>query len=169
MATLYLVRHGTADPDEPGLPDEERLLTSPGEEEARLVGKFLGRRVGKPDAVFSSPIRRANKTAAIVAEVCGCPPPVVLEPLLPYADPHDLIPTIESVAQASTVNVLVGHQPHLGRTIGLLLGCDPARFEVVPATVVELDVIRVNPGDAALEARLRSFVTPGLLRLGLVE
>lgn len=71
--TLYLVRHGRT-----ALNAEGRLrghadppLDEVGEREARAVAEVLART--HPVQVYSSPLKRALRTAHVIGEVCGAP------------------------------------------------------------------------------------------------
>lgn len=80
--TFLLVRHGhTA---ENGIGTHVRMsgwtdvpLSDRGEAEASAIAAYLGRE-GRPEVIYSSPLRRARSTAAPIARSCGVK--VVLEP-----------------------------------------------------------------------------------------
>lgn len=72
MNQLYLLRHGLAVP--PGtadIADDDRPLTTKGEQRIRSVGRALRRLKVKVDRIATSPLPRALRTAEIVAEVIG--------------------------------------------------------------------------------------------------
>lgn len=69
--TLYLIRHGFYDTEDPRDADTGKGLTPFGEEQARLVGRRLAG-LGVPiDSLHASTMRRARETAAIVAQETG--------------------------------------------------------------------------------------------------
>jgi phosphohistidine phosphatase len=69
---LLIIRHAIAVPrGTPGIPDEERPLTPEGELKFRETAKGLAALVGRPDALLTSPWRRAKQTAAIAAAAWG--------------------------------------------------------------------------------------------------
>jgi phosphohistidine phosphatase len=111
MRRLVLLRHATAE-DGVGKPDFDRELTAAGREEARVMGRWLGRRAVQPDAVLSSPAPRALETALLACEVIGIARDhVKTDPAL-----YDCTPTtlLRRVAQAKgRVVLVVGHNPSL--------------------------------------------------------
>ena len=74
----------------------------------------------RPDLILTSPLRRAQETAAIAAEVLGCKHVVETRNLLPGASPEQIWKEIGSDYKVDKI-LLAGHQPHLGSLIGLLL------------------------------------------------
>ena len=69
MDDLYIMRHGIAvAPGTPGIPDDERPLTSKGEKRMRQVARGLRRLDLKLDRIATSPLPRAYRTAEILAE-----------------------------------------------------------------------------------------------------
>ncbi len=99
---LILVRHAKA---APGSPDASRPLTKSGREAAAMLGELLAER--RPDAVLTSPLRRALETAEAIASAAGVEP-VVDERLAPGAT---LAGVREAVAGRGETVVTVGHQP----------------------------------------------------------
>lgn len=66
--TLYLVRHGLYDEDDPRDENVGRGLTEAGRSQARMTGARLAA-LGIPfDTLWASPFTRARETAAIIAE-----------------------------------------------------------------------------------------------------
>lgn len=99
---LILVRHAKA---EPGEPDAARALTSSGRDAAAMLGEVLAER--RPDAIVSSPLRRALETAAAIATAAGLTVEID-ERLAPGATVEDLRAAL--AGRGETV-VAVGHQP----------------------------------------------------------
>jgi phosphohistidine phosphatase SixA len=102
---VILVRHAKADP---GRPDELRPLTPAGREAARLLGLLLAER--EPNAVVSSPLKRAVETAEALADAAGLEV-AVDERLAPGATVDDLR---AAVAGRGETVIAVGHQPDCG-------------------------------------------------------
>lgn len=71
--TLYLIRHGDYDSDDPRDPDTGKGLTPLGEEQARIVGQRLVNLGVTLDSLHTSTMRRARETAAIIAPAVGLP------------------------------------------------------------------------------------------------
>ena len=112
---LLIVRHAEA---APGRPDELRTITAAGREQARALGEQLREKGLRPDAVLSSPLLRAQETAAAL----GLGNPEVDERLAPGATPTD-VP--DAAAGRGELVVVVGHQPDCGRAAAALSGGGP--------------------------------------------
>src|SRR5258708_26259643 len=69
---LLIIRHAIAVPrGTPGIPDADRPLTPEGEKKFRQAARGLARIRKRPDALLTSPWRRALQTAEIAAHACG--------------------------------------------------------------------------------------------------
>jgi phosphohistidine phosphatase SixA len=112
---VILVRHAEA---APGKPDEQRPLTPAGREAARLLGELLAER--SPDAVVSSPHRRARETAAALAAAADLEA-TADERLAPGATADGLR---EAVAGLGETVIAVGHQPDCSEIVLDLTGED---------------------------------------------
>lgn len=117
---VYILRHGEAEDPEGGVADRDRRLTAKGKRDLRTVLEAARRAKVTPDLILTSPLRRAQETAALAAEILGCKRIVETRNLLPGANP-DLV-WREMGAQRDAKEVLLsGHQPHLGKLVGHLL------------------------------------------------
>ena len=127
---VYLCRHAQA---APGDPDDLRELTPTGVEQARALGEALAARSDPPALVLSSPLLRAQQTAAEIGRLTGAPVRVV-EALAPGA-------TAETLARALAGEVgpvaTVGHQPDCSEIALALVGRDPG-FPVAGMAELEL-------------------------------
>ncbi len=112
---LLMVRHAEA---APGSPDELRTITAAGREQARALGEQLRGEGLQPDAVLSSPLLRAQETAAAL----GLGNPEVDERLAPGATPTDVR---DAAVGRGELVVVVGHQPDCGRAAAALSGGGP--------------------------------------------
>lgn len=128
---IYLCRHAQA---APGGPDELRGLTPTGIEQARALGGVLADLADAPALVLSSPLLRAQQTAAEIGRATGAPVRID-EALAPGA-------TAEALAQALEGEqgpvATVGHQPDCSEIALALIGRDPG-FPV--AGMAELELI----------------------------
>ena len=114
---LVLVRHAEA---APGEPDDERRLTAEGREQARSLGRRLAADGVHPDALLTSPLRRARETARLLGDALGVDPEI--EPALaPGANATGLR---DAATGRGDVVVAVAHQPDCGQ-IAVELGADP--------------------------------------------
>ncbi|MHC4079084.1 MAG: phosphohistidine phosphatase SixA [Planctomycetota bacterium] len=121
----YLLRHGEAADLAPdgGFRDDQRELTGKGIKKLHLACKSYARLMVPPDRILHSPLARARQTAEILAGHTGFEGEMACnDGLTPSANPAatvdilqgELLDGVEAVA-------LVGHQPHLGDLLGLLL------------------------------------------------
>jgi phosphohistidine phosphatase len=111
---LLIVRHAEA---APGEPDELRRLTPEGREHARALGERLRSAGFAPDAIVTSPLRRARETAAALE----LGEPEVDERLAPGASPDDVR---DAASERGETVVVVGHQPDCGHAVLELAGVE---------------------------------------------
>jgi phosphohistidine phosphatase len=125
---VWLLRHAEAHDSSRSGRDEDRELTSKGLSRAEAVARGLASLEPSVDVVLTSPLIRARQTAEAAARALGTEPPRELAALAPGVAPRR---TAEELAAEKKWNsvLLVGHQPHLGSLIGLLVFGD-ARREV---------------------------------------
>jgi phosphohistidine phosphatase len=162
---IYILRHGrahSAPPAEPSGADpslsEEGLkgMEASAREMATLVPGF--------DIILTSPRKRADETARIVARLLNCTEAVIISPALsPGATPEDLLKEIARYSEMERL-LLVGHEPDLGRLASALLGEGGARVEFQRGALARIDVDdAAQPGTG----RLLWYLTPeDLLRAG---
>jgi phosphohistidine phosphatase SixA len=125
---VFLVRHAEA---APGEPDSLRPLTEAGQAAAHALGELLAPH--NPDAVVSSPLRRARETATAIAAAAGLD-----------AEPHEgLAPGATAATLRDAVTgrgqtvVAVGHQPDCGNIVQELTG---RRRPFAPGAHAELEL-----------------------------
>ena len=151
---IYLVRHAIAENrDAERWPDDaERPLTKAGEESFREAARGLARIVPSVDVVLASPYVRAWRTAEILHEEAGWPPPVRCEELEAWRAPSD---ALEPLGEYKGSAALVGHEPYLSRLVSQLLTKDD--------DVVDIDLKK--GGVILVEDRvLRWYAAPKILR-----
>lgn len=121
----YLLRHGEAEDIGPhgARSDAERRLTTEGRERLRRAARTWRRLVGEVDRLYSSPLVRAKETADEFAEAVRYRGKrEELACLVPEADPEVVAQLILADATRGLGSVVfVGHEPHLGATLALLL------------------------------------------------
>jgi phosphohistidine phosphatase len=122
--TLWLLRHGDAEPEGAG-GDAARPLTERGEREARAAGEALARLGVQIDLAFTSPRVRARDTARLACAALGIEPHVH-EPLSGGFGARDADELLRASAPGAGL-LLVGHEPDLSQLIGALTG---ARIEM---------------------------------------
>lgn len=154
---LYLVRHGVAfDPDPAKWPDDnQRPLTPEGEEELRRAARGLAKVVTAAEVVLCSPLPRARRTAVILQEDAGWPPPRVHDPLA-GARPEDLLESLDDFSDAGSI-ALVGHEPTLGALVSLVIaGSRGAAVKMGTGSMAHVTVENLRPGAGRLVRLLQS-------------
>lgn len=140
---VYLHRHGQA--ESLSHSDAARSLTEVGSEHLRRGWSVWRRMVPCPDRVLCSPLRRARQTATILSEATGFAGDLDEEQALsPEAPPVAIIDRLTIAAAEGARSVaLVGHQPHLGDLLGLLLtGSDRHAVPLHVGMLVALEIER---------------------------
>ena len=130
MKTLYVVRHGVAVPfGTEGIADDERTLTEQGERKVRGIGRGLKRLRIKLNAITSSPLPRASRTAEILATELG------LSESLNFADALRADQSATQIREwlhgcVEEHLMIVGHNPSFSDLIGLLLGAGSSHLHL---------------------------------------
>jgi phosphohistidine phosphatase len=161
---LYLVRHAIAEPrDYTRWPDDSaRPLSRPGSESFRNAARGLRRLGVQVEGVLSSSYARAWRTAEILAEEAGWPPPELSAELEPPAAAQACA---ESLGRRNEHTLaLVGHEPNLSELASLLLTgeVDAAQVEFKKGGVT---CLRFQGAPAAGSGLLRWSAGPKMLRL----
>ncbi|MBX3464349.1 MAG: phosphohistidine phosphatase SixA [Planctomycetes bacterium] len=123
---IYLLRHGVAEDHAAG-GDAERALSEEGWKRLRRAAPAWHALLDTPDVVFTSPLRRAVETTTVFAEAVRFRGEFRVESALTPESPPTLAATLleaESLSGTRAVAV-VGHEPHLGYLLGLLLTGHP--------------------------------------------
>jgi len=124
---FYLVRHGKAEGSAPG-GDAARRLTAEGREAFTAAARALAGEV-RLRRILTSPLARAQETAALLAAATGAP--VKVEPRL--ASGASTGRAVLALGRKLGAGVaLVGHNPELAEAVALAGGLDA---EVPPGTV----------------------------------
>ena len=114
---LYLIQHGEAKSD---VEDPERPLTAKGAENIKKTARFFKQLSKEIDLIWHSGKKRAEQTAAILAETLGTGIHMeICAGLAPNDDISIIKEKIETAGQDSIA--LVGHLPHLSRLASELL------------------------------------------------
>lgn len=114
--TLFLLRHGIAEPERFDLADEARQLTEQGHRVLRECSAFYRALFQGPSEICSSPYLRARQTAEIVANLFpGEASYRVIDSLALGGDVDELLVDLRQLASEIDLPrlVLVGHQPDL--------------------------------------------------------
>jgi len=124
---IYLLRHGIAVDAGPGTSDAERALTEEGQKKLRRAAPAWRRLVETPAVLLVSPLRRARETAAVFAEAVRFTGEMRVEDALrPDAPPTLAANLLEGEALSGCTSIaVVGHEPHLGYLLGMLVTGHP--------------------------------------------
>ncbi len=155
---LYFLRHGEA-LDGAQYPDGERPLSNHGLQQAAAVGCFFREQGIRFDRVFCSPLLRARQTTEAVLQESGAIPVTTTDLLISSCDPHRIL--LELRTHHCEEVLLVGHEPHLGKTVSLLLGLeDRSRVEMKPCSLACVATASApNPGRGILRWLIPSNAT----------
>lgn len=117
---LYLVRHGIAEQGGE-VEDAQRTLSPKGRARMAAIARGLGTLKVRPNLILTSPLRRAQETAAILARGLDNVEMTELSQLAePGVHPADLGQLLAGYQGVDEVMV-VGHQPTLGKLASFLL------------------------------------------------
>jgi len=162
---LLIIRHAIAEDKvefaRTGRDDTERPLTREGKKQMRHVVNGMRRVVRTIDVLASSPLVRAEQTAAIVAEEYDEISIDTVPELSPESDPAAFARWLRTQREAKVVAV-VGHEPHLGMlTTWLMTGSRESHvtLEKGGACMLEIDE---RPG--ARSATLQWSLTPEVMK-----
>ena len=157
---LLIIRHAIAVPrGTPGIPDEDRPLTPEGEQKFREAAEGLAKLVDRPDALLTSPWRRARQTAAIAAAAWGRIEPEETAALASGSF-EEQAAVLDRYPRDATVAV-VGHEPWVSELLARLLGTrHDARLEFKKGGAALVDV----PGRLAGGGSLVFYLPPRVLR-----
>jgi len=115
------MRHGIAVPDSSDNPLDPPL-TQEGEQLIRQEARGLASLGLRIDAIAASPMRRAHRTAEIIAETLGLSGgPLAADSLSPGCSLASLV-TLGGFLEKAHGALLVGHHPDLGNIAGALMG-----------------------------------------------
>jgi phosphohistidine phosphatase len=157
---LYFLRHGKAEDRSEDLTDFSRRLTPEGAEEMERVARGLAKLVGGVDAILSSPLPRALKTAEIAGAGLGIDADkiVITEELASGAFELESLKRLLHGRADDERLLLVGHEPDFSSMVRYLTG---ARIEMKKAGVAFVETQHVVSGAGLL----RWLLTPRCLVL----
>lgn len=121
---LYILRHGKAEQIAQTGNDADRKLTKKGREDILAAGTWMAAQGIRFDLIATSPLVRAQETAAIVAGVLEFPAkPVIWDCLVPEGTPDTLCREISRFENTAAI-LLTGHEPLLSAFIGRIIAGD---------------------------------------------
>lgn len=121
MKKLYLVRHAKSSWSNPELADFDRPLNKRGKRDAPFMGEILKKNEVQPEIIFSSPAKRALKTAKKISGILGYPKNSIVEDENIYdASTYELLELINHIGEEYKSAMLFGHNPGLTSLSNLL-------------------------------------------------
>jgi len=157
---LLIVRHATAvDRGTAGYEDDERPLTEEGEAKFTVAARGLARILSVPDALLTSPLVRAHRTAEIAAAAWGGAA-LTVTPVLAGGSFAEIASLLSTYREQSLV-ALFGHEPDVSELLARVLGtshADRLAFKKGGAALVDV------PGRLESGGGLRWFLPPRVLR-----
>jgi phosphohistidine phosphatase len=119
---LYLLRHGKAESASQGEgSDDERPLTSRGKSEMREIASWIRSHGCVIDRIATSPLRRAQESATIIAEVYpDIDGPELWDELAPGVEFDRLLYRIRDLNSLQSL-LLIGHEPSMSACIGRII------------------------------------------------
>ncbi len=129
---IFFLRHASAGKKRSNpKQDEKRPLDKDGIEQCREVGRALAALDIQVDAIFSSPLKRATQTAALVANELGYEGNLKFDAALrPEASYEQFRTFLQKNSKLDSIMV-VGHNPNLSEFCSLLLskGIEPSAID----------------------------------------
>lgn len=117
---IWLLRHAVAEDVSSTGTDADRALTPEGLRRAERVARGLAALEPSIELVLSSPYRRARQTAEPAAQALGLGRSLrETRALEPGRDPREILEEVRAEEAAGVL--LVGHEPHLGVLLGILV------------------------------------------------
>ena len=151
---IWLLRHAVAEEVSSTGKDADRALTADGLRRAERVARGLAALEPSIDLVMTSPYRRARQTAEPVARALGCAKNLrEARALEPGRDPREILEEVRAEDAAGVL--LVGHEPHLGVLLGILVAEGRAALPLKKAAVAW---VALEEGSGTLKALLPARV-----------
>ncbi len=155
---IYLLRHGEA-ADATRFEDSERPLSEFGRRQAKAVGSYLAGLQAGIQKIYCSPLLRARQTVEAIRQEFDHVPLQITELLLSSGDPREVFRELGKHPLQRVL--LVGHEPHLSRSVSYLLWGDfRSRVEMKPCSLACVSTPDpLEEGGAVLLSLVSSYQT----------
>lgn len=138
MKRLFIVRHAKSSWDFPELDDYERPLSKRGKKNAPEMGQRLALRQIMPEAMITSPAKRATDTAKFIAtEISFSVKKIKSESLFYHASNNNMISLLQDVSNNIETLMIFGHNPGLTDLANFLSGADI--YNIPTCGIVEIE------------------------------
>lgn len=125
MKQILLMRHAKSSWEDSGLKDFDRPLANRGLHDAPMMGEFIRKAGVKPGMVISSTAERARQTTELSADTARLGEgKITWNEQLYYGGVNDYIKAIQGASDDSERIMLVGHNPLMETTAGILAGAE---------------------------------------------
>lgn len=158
MKEILLMRHAKSSWESPGLKDFDRPLAKRGLEDAPRMGKFLLETGYKPGLVISSPAKRAKETTKLSMKAAQLDESFIQwNDAFYYGSSGDYLRALKSVSDDIERVLLVGHNPLMELTAGLLTTGEASTVSRMPTAALiclESHISRwesVSPGSCQIK------------------
>ena len=145
---LYLLRHADAETVAPT--DDERFLSEKGMMQAQRVARFCEAHEIRPAVVFTSPLRRAHQTGAVIADKVGVELRTV-HWLKSGAAPESMVRALAEHRNLES-SMIVGHEPDFSQFAAFMVGAAHSEnIRIRKATLALIAVMDFRGGGGRLE------------------
>jgi phosphohistidine phosphatase len=152
---VWLLRHAAAEDRAASGRDADRALTPEGLRRAEAVARGLATLESGIARVATSPYRRARQTAQAAASALGISGEIAQSHALePERDPEEIL--LEITREEGDI-LLVGHQPHLGALLGMLIAGRGAEISMKKASIARVTI------EGRWSGTLRAYLPPRIL------
>ncbi len=156
---VYLLRHGIAEDEHPGISDADRALTPEGRKRLRHVLNAASGAGLKMDLILSSPLKRAWQTAELARTVLKTEGDIVRSrALMPDVDPAEAWSEVRAHKSLEAL-LLVGHNPLFSYLASYFLGAESLEVEFKKGAMMRIDFERFT---AQPRGTLRWYLTASL-------
>lgn len=119
---VILMRHGKAEERGSKMQDGERELTEKGREKTTAAAKGMAGLIksGSPVTIWTSPLKRAVQTAALVAAVIKCVE-IIEKEVIATGKLEELHQDLKEFDREGTL-IIIGHEPYLSHWGAIIAG-----------------------------------------------
>ncbi|HUN65268.1 MAG TPA: phosphohistidine phosphatase SixA [Bacteroidota bacterium] len=143
---IILLRHGIAVPrGTAGYPNDDRPLTPEGTRKMVRAARGIADILGEVEVILTSPMKRAEETARIVAAALGVEHRLVIVPELAPGESLDRLMKVLAEQKGVSSLMIVGHEPDLGYLASALIGSTRPVFEFKKGAVCAIEAGTIPP------------------------